>query len=206
MTVLLTQYGGSEAELFRLLKAYVAGENSNSLLPWANRLSAADELRLRGDLAVVLAEPEVTGENLDWREIEEIFAEHAALYGWNGPLIEPDSTPTAEGSFTVDVRSQDLRGLERASPAVQEVARAVLTRFLPHHPTLAERLERGQLKRLSDRDLWQIDLPDGYRLRFLVDEPAAIVHVVYLGPHPDGEVRGREQVLKAARNRTRYGG
>lgn len=206
MSVLILQYGGSEADLLRLLETYATGEGSASPLPWSGALPEAEEVRLRSDLAVVLAEPQTTGECLDWREVEEILADYAAVCGWTGPLVVTDAAPLASGVYAVDVRSQDLRALERASPAVQEVARAVLTRFLPHHPTAAERLERGQLKRLPDRDLWQIDLPDGYRLRFLVNEQAARVHVVYLGPHPDGESRGREQVLRAARNRTRYGG
>lgn len=201
MAVLMLQYGGAEADLFRLLEAYAAGAGDESPLPWSEALPETEEVRLRSDLAVVLAEPAATGEGLDWDEVEEILAEYAALCDWNGPLVAAGTAPAGTGIYTVDVRSQDLRGLDRASSAVQEVARTVLTRFLPQHPTSAERLERGQLKRLPDRDLWQIDLPDGYRLRFLVDEPGARVHVVYLGPHPDGEVRGREQVLRAARNR-----
>ena len=84
--------------------------------------------------------------------------------------------------------------------------RDLLCRFLPAHPTCAARLERGRLKKLANRDIWQIDLPDGYRLRFFVAEPERTVHVVYLGPHPDGPVDGREQAIRALVRRRRHGG
>jgi mRNA-degrading endonuclease RelE of RelBE toxin-antitoxin system len=82
----------------------------------------------------------------------------------------------------------------------------VLAHFLPHHPTSAARLSRGHLKKLGNRDIWQVDLPDGYRLRYFVAEPERTVYVVYLGPHPDGYADGREQAIIAGVQRRRHGG
>ncbi len=206
MSVLLTQFAGYEDDLVRLLETLVRTEEITDTLPWSTELSPPDRARLRHDLALLLAEPETTGELLDWSEVEDVLAEFAGLAGWDGPLLGSAPQLSAEPVYRIEVRRQDLRLLERASPAVRQVAQEVLSRFLPLHPTAGDRLTRGQFKRLPDRGLWQIDLPDGYRLRFFLDEGARTVHVVYLGPHPEGEVRGREERVRAAVNRVRCGG
>lgn len=88
---------------------------------------------------------------------------------------------------------------------MQHAVSELLQRFLPYSPTDVERLERGRLKKLGNRAVWQIQLPDGYRLRYFIAEPERIVHVVYLGPHPDGDADGREQIVRAAVRRSRFG-
>lgn len=162
---------------------------------WVDRLAPKERERLRRDLALILSEPEMIGEPLDWREIADILREYAELAGWAGALIQ--ETATACASFRVDVRQQELRVLAKASPAVQRAANALLTGFLAQHPTDIQRLETGQIKKMANRAIWQIDLPDGYRLRYRVDEVEQVVYVVYLGPHPDGMAEGRERAVRA---------
>ena len=53
--------------------------------------------------------------------------------------------------------------------------------------------------------VWQVDLPDGYRLRYFVEEERRTVHVVYLGPHPDGDQDGRERTARAGARRRQSG-
>jgi hypothetical protein len=155
-----------------------------------------DRARLRGDLALVLSEPESTGEPLDWQEIENILREWAETAGWEGALA-PAEVPAPNGPFTIDLRPREAESLDEAPEAVRRAAHLLLQEFLPLHPTAGERLPRGELKKLKNREIWQIDLPDGYRLRYLVDKLGSMVHIVYLGPHPDGRPRGREQRVRA---------
>ncbi|MGV3723881.1 MAG: hypothetical protein ACO1SX_23540 [Actinomycetota bacterium] len=176
------------------------------LLPWADGLAPETLARLRSDLSLVLSEPAVTGEALDWREVQDILGEYAGELGWDGELITAPAAAAREAPYAVVVRPVDLQTLASASAAVQSAAREVLRRFLPFHPTSAARLARGHLKKLTNRDVWQIQLPDGYRLRFLVAQPERTVHVVYLGPHPDGDADGREQAIRAEIQRRRHGG
>jgi hypothetical protein len=183
-------------ELERRLAAFARGRPAEDLLPWVARLSPEDLARLREDLAVVLSEPETFDEPLDWREIGEILRDWAQVAGWEeGALL--GSALQEKGSYTVDVRPQDEEQLERAAPAVRTATRQCLTEFLPFYPTAGFLLPRGRLKRMKDRDLWQIQLPDGYRLRYLVDKNARLVRIVYFGPHPDHDSRGREQRVRA---------
>jgi hypothetical protein len=188
------------------LRAFARGQDGpSSLLPWADRLCDQASKRLRQDLAVVLSEPERTAEPLDWREIGHILREYAETVAWQGELILPRDAPPDGAEYRVEVRAQDLRALERASAAVQQAAREVLARFLPVHPTAHDRLTRGSLKKLGNRFIWQIELPDGYRLRYYVAEPERTVYVVYLGPHPDGDMSGREEAVIAMVQRNRHG-
>jgi mRNA-degrading endonuclease RelE of RelBE toxin-antitoxin system len=194
-----------EPALVRLLHDFAEGSERTSTLSWADRLEAADRARLRADLRVVLAEPTITGEPLDLGEVVDILHEYAALIGWSGSLL-PLSEPTAPaGPYEVVVRPPDLKALARAAPAVQESARELLERFLPAHPTAFDRVPRGHLKKMADREIWQLQLPDGYRLRYLVDEVERKVHVVRLGPHRDGDLRGREKATRASIRRGRAG-
>lgn len=178
---------------------------SADLLPWAGWLSPGSLTRLRGDLHLVLSEPVGTGEALDWREVQDILDEYAGELGWDGELIAAPAARIEHAPYAVVVRPVDLIALERASAAVQTAARDVLKRFLRFHPTSAARLERGHLKKLANRDVWRIQLPDGYRLRYFVAQPERTVHVVYLGPHPDGDADGREQAIRAKVQRRRHG-
>jgi hypothetical protein len=170
-------------------------DGGEAVLPWATRLSPADQSRLRSDLSVVLAEPESTSEPLDWREIGDILQEWAGIAGWQDLLIR-GADPSPDGAFSLDLRAQDAEVLAQASPAVQRAMDCLVREFLPYYPTAAHPLPRGRLKKLRERDTWQLQLPDGYRLRYVVDKLDRTVHVVYLGPHPDRDARGREHGIR----------
>jgi hypothetical protein len=192
--------------LVERLRAFASdGESPLDLLPWAFQLAPVECARLRDELALVLAEPAATGEPLDWHEVLDILHEWAEYTGWTGALIQDEIT-RGEPVYTVDLRGAERGSLESAPSAVRAVAEPILSEFLPYHPISGEFLTRGRLKKLSERDLWQIDLPDGYRLRYYVDELNRTVHVVYLGPHPDTDPRGRERSVRARVQRARHGG
>jgi hypothetical protein len=87
---------------------------------------------------------------------------------------------------------------------VRQTAQELLDGFLRLHPTAHHRLPRGRLKKLSERGVWQVELPGGYRLRYHVAEPERTVYVVYLGPHPDGAADGREEDVRARVQRARH--
>jgi hypothetical protein len=195
-----------DERLLRCLETFVrTRQDRETTLPWASRLSAEDCERLRKDLALVLSEPESTGEPVDWSELRDILSEYAGMAGGD-ELVIPASAARLDLPFTLDIRPRELDSLSTASPAVQRVAGEILRTFLPLHPTVGARLPGGRLKKLGNRDLWQIDLPDGYRLRYYVAEPERMVYVVHLGPHPDGQARGREQTVRARVQRRRHGG
>src|SRR4051794_3052259 len=93
--------------------------SGEEVLPWAARLSLQDQARLRGDLSVVLNEPETTGEPVDWREIGEILQEWAEVAGWDDVLVRGDAVSPA-GDFAVQLGARDQEALAGASPAVQK--------------------------------------------------------------------------------------
>src|SRR5690242_4734917 len=108
------------------LDAFAQGREADPpVLPWAVRLSPQDRDRLRSELALVLSEGELTGEPVDWREIEEILREWAEVAGWDGALISPDGPPP-DGPYSVELRSPDAEALAKASSAVQEAMYALL--------------------------------------------------------------------------------
>ena len=184
------------------LASYCAGEEA--LLPWVVRLALADRRRFRSDLELLLGEPERTGEPLDWPEVWEILREYAGLAEWDGPLVD-GADEAEESPYHVAIRPRELCALERAAPGVQRAARDLLAGFLAQHPTDTLRLERGRVKKMENRGVWQIELPDGYRLRYFVEEERQRVHVVYLGPHPDGDQDGRERTARASVRRRQSG-
>jgi len=193
------------AEIAARLEAYARGSDSGEeLLPWTRCLGPEEHHRLRNDLAVVLAEPAATGEPLDWQEIGEILQEAAESAGWDDLLIAIPA-PSSHGAYAVHFQPADTQALATASPAVRETTELLVTRFLAHHPTAWQFLPRGRLKKLAERDTWQLHLPDGYRLRYVVDRLARAVHVVYLGPHPDRDTRGREHTIRVRVNRRKQG-
>jgi hypothetical protein len=193
----------ASAEIAARLEAYARGSDSGEdLLPWVSRLNAEERHRLMSDLAVVLSEPDITGEPLDWREVGEILQEAAELAGWDDLLVTA-APASVESPYTVHLRPADTEALAAASHAVRETAELLVTRFLAHHPTAWQFLPRGRLRKMSDRDTWQLMLPDGYRLRSVVDRMEKAVHVVYLGPHPDRDTRGRERTVRVRVNRRR---
>jgi len=187
------------------LEAFAQGQERDApVLTWAARLSPPDRERLRSELALVLSEPQAAGEPVDWREIEEILREWAEVAGWEGALIST-AAPAPGGPYMVELRSAEAEALTGASSAVQEAMYALLTQFLPLHPTAGDRLPRGRLKKLQNREAWQIELPDGYRLRYFVDQPERTVHVIYLGPHPDRDTSGRERAARTRMQQRRRG-
>lgn len=190
-------------ELEERLAAFARGRAADDLLPWVARLSPEEQARLRQDLAVVLAEPGATGEALDWGEIGEILRDAAHAAGWEESVVAGGALAES-GLYTVELRPDDDEQLARAAPAVQTAMSQCLTQFLPFYPTAGFLLPRGRLKRMKDRDLWQIQLPDGYRLRYLVDKAARRVRVVYFGPHSDHDPRGREQQARARTSRGEF--
>jgi hypothetical protein len=193
------------AEIAARLEAYARGSDSGEeLLPWTHRLGPEERHRLRGDLAVVLAEPSATGEPLDWREIGEILQESAESAGWDDLLVTIPAA-SSDGAYAVHFQTADTEALAATSPAVRETTELLITRFLTHHPTAWQFLPRGRLKKMAERDTWQLHLPDGYRLRYVVDKAAHAVHVVYLGPHPDRDTRGRERTVRVRVNRRKQG-
>ena len=101
----------------------------------------------------MLAEPALTGEPLDWREIHDILGEYAEAVGWSGPLTLQPGDPLPPREFRLDVRPEELAGLETASPAVRQTVSELLARFLPVSPAAADRLERGRVKKLANRSL-----------------------------------------------------
>ncbi len=187
------------------LDAFVHGcEPAESVLPWAGRLSHQDRERLRDELALVLSEPAETGEPLDWQELQNLLREWAETAGADGVLIRMDDWPH-EGRYAVDLRDRDLAALATASPAVQTAFYTLITRFLPHYPTAGHLLPCGRLKKLKNRGSWQIELPDGYRLRYVVDKLERTIYVTYLGPHPDRDTSGREHAARARMCLERHG-
>ena len=181
-------------------------EGGTEVLPWASRLTPQEHLWFCNDLESLLAEPEETGEPLDMREIGEILREYAEIAGWEGPLWCEAAVSEREAPlFTLDVRPQELRAIRRAALGVRKAVAELLNGFLVTTPTDASQLGGYKIKKLSDRDIRQIDLPDDYRLRYFVDEKERIVYIVYLGPHPTGTEDGRERSVRAIVNRRRYG-
>jgi hypothetical protein len=198
------------AGLEKQLEVLASGQldGIHELLPWFTALPEAERTRLSRDLTLLFQEPEATGEPLDWPEVFDLLREFAVIAGWDGPVLvadERDAVAT-DANYRVDLRPQDARALGSASAAVQRAAREAIDGFLAVAPTDADRLLRGDLKKMRNRHVWQIDLPDGYRLRYLVDEPARVVYVVYLGPHPDGAMEGRERAVRAKVQRRRHEG
>ncbi len=76
------ELGVAAPDVLARLEAFARGDEKQSVLPWAERLSPADRERLRGDLAVVLEEPALTGEPVDWRELGDLLQEWAEIAGW----------------------------------------------------------------------------------------------------------------------------
>jgi hypothetical protein len=195
----------ADPNLLQALEAFARHERDGQLLlPWVARLSTMDQDRLRSDLSVVLEEPALTGEPVDWREIGEILQEAAEAAGVDEPLVRAPSAPP-DGDYVVHLRGEHHQALAGASPAVRETTELLLREFLPHYPTAPHLLPRGRLKKLRERDTWQLQLPDGYRLRYLVERPLRAVHIVYLGPHPDRDTRGRERHVRVQVKRRRHG-
>jgi len=146
-------------------------------------------------------ESDQSGEAVDAREIDDILREFAELAGWEGPLwsSEVKSTP----AYRLDVPDRDLKALRTASPAVQRVVEELFSGPLIENPSGIGGEVTQRVKKMPDRDLWQVYLPDGFRLRYFVDEPELTVRIVYLGPHSDSRNDGREAAVRQAVHRRR---
>lgn len=173
------------------------------LLPWVAQLTPPDLERLRNDLTTILSEADDHQEETDWNELGDILSEFADLAGWIGPLVHDPMPGPESDSFTIDTLPQQLRLIERSPAGVQRAVQELTAGFLTSTPTNSGLLAGYRVKKLAERDLYQIELPDAYRLRYIVDEEERIVYVVYLGPHPTGAVDGRERTVRAMINRRR---
>lgn len=174
----------SQLELAERLEAIARRNREGEAAPvWVDGLSLVDRQRMTTDFSVILEEPALTAEPLDWRELLEILREYAPLAGWEGPLFDDAPDDLGATPYRVEIRDHERRAIELASPAVQRVVREVVRDFLSINPSERDRLVRGQIKKMANLGVWQIDLPDGYRMQYQVDEPARTVNVTYLGPH-----------------------
>src|SRR5260370_39482897 len=100
--------------LYDCLEVFVRGaEAAASAVPWAARLSPVERERLRTELEMILSEPELSGEPVDWREIHEILREWAEAAGWKGALIQPDGQ-ALRGPYSVELRPRDAAALIQA--------------------------------------------------------------------------------------------
>ena len=171
----------------------------SGLLPWVTNLVPGLAFELRQTLTRLFNEPLQYEEVLDVQEVVDVLREYADLVGWQGPVTS--SFVEVQGCYRVEVRQKDLRLIETAGPAVRQAVEVILSEFLHYTPEDSSRLAGYKIKKLPDRGIRQIDLPDDYRLRYLVDQAERVVHVVYLGPHPTGAVDGRERALRSAINR-----
>ena len=64
------------------------------------------------------------------------------------------------------ILEKDLKELAHAAPAVQKAADMLLTEFLPNSPSNLPQ-GSGVVKKMANREIIQVGLPDGYRLRYL---------------------------------------
>lgn len=89
----------------------------------------------------------------------------------------------ANSTYRVILKRDARNALHRIPRHIAQQAQAFIDDHLRHHPTQGI---PAKLKRLNGRlaDIWQYDLPSGYRLRYRVDEATQTVSVVYIGPHP----------------------
>ena len=185
-----------------LLRDWAQRASADSIpIPFIDRLDPDDLYRFRTDLLMLLTEPEESGDAIDVREVADVLREFAELAGWEGPLWLSETVDSA--AYHLDVAPKDLRALSTASPAVRRVVEELFSGPLIENPYGFGREVSQRVKKMPDRDLWQVYLPDGFRLRYYVDEPERTVHIVYLGPHSDSRNDGREAAVRQAVHRQR---
>jgi hypothetical protein len=186
---------------FTELRMWAKGIPIAPPVPFAHLLDSEDLRRFRTDVNTVLAEADSTGEPVDSVEITDILREYAEIASWDGPLLtaaEPDSS-----GYRVDIAPKDLKALGLAPAAVRRVVDELVTGPLTENPyTVAARVSQ-RVKKLTEREVWQVYLPDGFRMRYFIDEPGKTVHVVYLGPHSDSRNDGREDSVRQLIHRRR---
>ncbi len=189
-------------EALIMLEAF-ARENAriSELLPWVCSLIPVQIREMRRTLVTLFDEPVQFGEGPDVNEIRDVLREFAGEVKWTGPLV--NSSAFEHPKYRVEIRPQDLRVVATAAPSVQRAVQEIISGFLAISPEDSSQAGAYRIKKLPDRRVRQIDLPDDYRLRYLVDEADRVVHVVYLGPHPTGAADGRERVVRSAINRKR---
>ncbi len=195
----------SEAE-WAALRGWVERTSTDSAdsyeaIPFVYLLDPEHLKRMRVDLLTVLMESDHAGEAVDVREIEDILREFTELAGWDGPIWVTDAEELP--AYRLDVQAKDIKALRNASPAVQRVVEQLFSGPLIENPFGLSAEVSQRVKKMPDRDLWQVYLPDGFRLRYYVDEPERTVHVVYLGPHSDSRNDGREAAVRQAVHRRR---
>ncbi|MCC2670043.1 MAG: hypothetical protein K0Q72_2514, partial [Armatimonadetes bacterium] len=101
-----------DSALVSHLESFVRDEGGRSeVLPWVARLPARELGWLRGELSLLLSEPEVTGEPLDWRELQDLLSEFAAGAGWDGCVIEAPEPEPGEVAYAVELHPDDRETL-----------------------------------------------------------------------------------------------
>ena len=180
---------------------WAEGNPTAASIPFVHLLGADELRRFRADVFTVLAEADSTAEPVDSAEIMDILREYAEIASWAGPLWPAAESDNA--AYAIDVAAKDLKALDLAPPAVRRVVDELVRGPLAENPyTVAARVSR-RVKKLPEREVWQIYLPDGFRLRYYIDEPERTVRVVYLGPHPDSRNNGREDSVRRLVHRRR---
>jgi mRNA-degrading endonuclease RelE of RelBE toxin-antitoxin system len=86
-------------------------------------------------------------------------------------------------TYRVILKREARNNLHTLPSHITQQARQFIDTHLGHQPT--QRI-LGKLKRLKGQlaDVWQYDLPSGYRLWYRVNEHTQTVQVIYIGPHP----------------------
>ncbi len=86
-------------------------------------------------------------------------------------------------SYSIRLRKQAQKGLEKLPTARQQHAREFINSHLRHTPTQPI---PGKTKRLSGplKGIFQYDLSRGDRIWWRVDETKNVVEILYIGPHP----------------------
>lgn len=125
---------------------------SPCLFPWMRNLDVEAQQELRRDLEFILSEPEESGEPLDVRELREILRDYAMTADWDGPLL-CGPMPAEAMSYTVDIRPQELRLVQKAAPGVRRAVAELLEGFLASCPTDPSRLGTFKIKKLADSTL-----------------------------------------------------
>lgn len=200
------------AQLSSRLHCLETDEDFEVFFPWFRCAAAADRARFRSELNVLLGEAEFDGERpgfeLDLIELRDLAAEYAGLCSQSSDmaLVRPEP-PAPTPRYSVHIRERDLDRVSRCESSLRALVDELLGTFLAQHPTAGGLLQRGSLKKMVNRGLWQIDLPHGFRLVYRVDEEDRSVHVTYLGPHPDSRaVDGRVDWIRRAVHARRYSG
>src|SRR5687767_10988512 len=131
---------------------------SGAPIPFVDRLKPDDLQRFRADMLTVLMESDHSGDAIDAREVADVLREFAELVHWDGPLWVSEVETAA--AYRLEVPARDLKALRTASQAVQRVVEELFSGPLIENPFGVGREVSQRVKKMPDRDLWQVYLPD----------------------------------------------